>query len=299
MSNVIQFSINGDTNAEKVTDRVKQSVSALEKNMQGIESKFKSFGKDLFLSFAAPMVILNQAINMISGAIEKSRQEVRDALADAEKGENKYMSADVKASAKEIARAKQDALDRKNAEIAAEALVEEQMKRDPGVLGFGGEADAALAQYEAEGAKMGGLEAFKRDVKGALFYFGLSSMSKDKEMQDVFARRAAARVADSPEAKAEAAAAKQKEAAELQIAKQKELDSKPTSFKGPEGFSNVIGVGANPVMEAMTAQLEEQRKQTALLERMANAGFSPADGWLTAPASTAAPSRAALLRGRR
>ena len=296
MSNVIQFSINGDTNAEKVTDRVKQSVSSLEKNMQGIENKFKSFGKDLFLSFAAPMVILNQAINMISSAIEKSRQEVRDALADAEKGENKYMSAGVTASAREIARARQDALDRKNAELAAEAQVNEQIKRDPGTLGFGGEADAAIAQYEAEGAKMGKMEAFKRDIKGALFYLGLSDMSKDKEMQDVFARRAVEREKTDPTL---TAAAKQKEAAEMQIAKQKELDSKPTSFKGPEGFSNVIGVGANPVMEAMTAQLEEQRKQTALLERMANAGFSPADGWMTAPASAAAPSRAALLRGKR
>jgi hypothetical protein len=73
---------------------------------------------------------------------------------------------------------------------------------------------------------------------------------------------------------------------------------KESNFKGPEGFSNVVGVGANPVMEAMNAQLEEQRKQTALLERMANAGFSSADGWMTAPASTAAPSRAALLRGK-
>ena len=299
MSNVIQFSINGDTNAEKVTDRVKQSVSNLEKNMQGIENKFKSFGKDLFLSFAAPMVLLNQAINMISSAIEKSRQEVRDALADAEKGENKYMRAGVTASAREIARARQDALDRKNAELAAQAQVEEQIKLRPGTMGFGGEADAAIAQYEAEGAKMGKMEAFKRDIKGALFYLGLSDMSKDKEMQDVFARRAIERekaAGATPEA---AAAAKQKEAAEMQIAKQKELDAKPTTFKGPEGFSNVVGVGANPVMEAMTAQLEEQRKQTALLERMANAGFSPADGWMTAPASTAAPSRAAMLRGKR
>jgi hypothetical protein len=298
MSNVIQFSINGDTNAEKVTDRVKQSVSALEKNMQGIESKFKNFGKDLFLSFAAPMVILNQAINMISSAIEKSRADVRDALADAEKGENKYMRAGTTASAREVAARRQDALDRKNAKLAAEALAEEQAK-EGGILGFGGEADAAIAQYEAEGAKMGGMEAFKRDIKGALFYFGLSDISKDKDMQDVLERRAQARMADSPEAKAQDAAAKQKEAAEMQIAKQKELDSKPTSFKGPEGFSNVVGVGANPVMEAMSAQLEEQRKQTALLERMANAGFSPADGWMTAPASVAAPSRAALLRGKR
>jgi hypothetical protein len=36
-------------------------------------------------------------------------------------------------------------------------------------------------------------------------------------------------------------------------------------FKAPEGFGNVIGVGANPVMEAMNAQLEETKKQTQLL----------------------------------
>ena len=296
MSNVIQFSINGDTNAEKVTDRVKQSVSSLEKNMQGIESKFKSFGKDLFLSFAAPMVILNQAINMISSAIEKSRQEVRDALADAEKGENKYMRAGTVTSAREVSRRRQDALDRKNAKLAAEALAEEQGK-EGGFLGFGNEADKASLQFLKEST--GPLDFARRYGKTFLMNAGLKDFSKDEEFQQVLEKRAQARVAESPEGKAEVAAQKQKEAAEMQIAKQKELDSKPTTFKGPEGFSNVVGVGANPVMEAMTAQLEEQRKQTALLERMANAGFSPADGWMTAPASTAAPSRAAMLRGRR
>jgi hypothetical protein len=57
--------------------------------------------------------------------------------------------------------------------------------------------------------------------------------------------------------------------------KSKEAQEFPTlnkdkNFKGPEGFSNVIGVGANPVLEAMNAQLEEQRKQTALLEKIAS-----------------------------
>ena len=295
MSNVIQFSINGDTNAEKVTDRVKASVSNLEKNMQGIENRFKSFGKDLFLSFAAPMVILNSAINMISSAIEKSRQQVQDALRDAEKGENKYMRAGTITSAQEVARRKQDALDRKNAKLAAEALAEEQ-GGEGGFAGFGGEADKGIVQYLKEST--GVVDYLRRNTKASLMYFGLSSYAKDEEMQKVLEGRATARVADSPEGRAEAAAAKQKEAAEMVLGKQKELDSKPTSFKGPDGFSNVIGVGANPVMEAMTAQLEEQRKQTALLERMANAGFSAADGWMTAPASTAAPSRAAMLTGK-
>jgi hypothetical protein len=46
--------------------------------------------------------------------------------------------------------------------------------------------------------------------------------------------------------------------------------AKQANFKGPEGFSNVVGVGANPVMEAMSAQLEEAQKQTALLEKIAS-----------------------------
>jgi hypothetical protein len=53
---------------------------------------------------------------------------------------------------------------------------------------------------------------------------------------------------------------------------------KDSTFKSPEGFGNVIGVGPNPVMEAMNAQLEEQQKQTALLEKIANKdGAVPTD----------------------
>jgi hypothetical protein len=296
MSNVIKFSINGDTNAEQVTEKVKKSVSTLEKNIEGIEQRFKNFGKDLFLSFAAPMVLLNSAMNMISSAIEKNQQKVQDAHDLAVKGESRFVDKGTVTVARENENRRRELAERELAKIAAERETKEALEQG-GFAGFGGEADAVLAEYNKRN------EGFLGDMKSMMMYFGLTDMSKDKDIQAIVAERSAARVADSPETKArieaEAAAAKQKEAAELQIAKQKELDAKPTTFKGPEGFGNVVGVGANPVMEAMTAQLEEQRKQTALLERMANAGFSPADGWLTAPASTAAPSRAALLRGRR
>lgn len=273
MSNVIQFSINGDTNAEKVTDRVKQSVSTLEKNMQGIESKFKNFGKDLFLSFAAPMVILNQAINMISSAIEKSRAEVRDALADAEKGENKYLRAGTVTSAREVAQRKQDALDRKNAKLAATALAEEQMK-EGGFAGFGGEGDKALTQYLMEST--GVVDYLIRNAKASAMFFG--GTPDDEEFQKVLEKRASARVADSPETKAAEAAQKQKEVAEKQSDAQKALDSRSKTFGGAEGFSNVVGVGANPVLTAISAQLDEQRKQTAILQQIAMSGsYTPPD----------------------
>jgi len=71
--------------------------------------------------------------------------------------------------------------------------------------------------------------------------------------------------------------------------------SAPTSFKGPEGFGNVVGVGSNPVMEAMSLQLEEAKKQTALLESLNNK--SPGGGVPTDFTKTIQPSRAALLKG--
>jgi hypothetical protein len=45
-------------------------------------------------------------------------------------------------------------------------------------------------------------------------------------------------------------------------------DKTATNFKGPEGFSNVIGVGSNPVMEAMAAQTEIALQQLAELQKL-------------------------------
>jgi len=45
-----------------------------------------------------------------------------------------------------------------------------------------------------------------------------------------------------------------------------EKATKENSFKAPEGFSNVVGVGANPVLQALDDTLTEARKQTSLLE---------------------------------
>lgn len=67
-----------------------------------------------------------------------------------------------------------------------------------------------------------------------------------------------------------------------------------TSFKGPEGYSNVVGVGPNPVVEAMNAQLDETKKTNAILERIASPGsIVPQD--FTKP-NQAAPSRSYLLK---
>lgn len=59
-------------------------------------------------------------------------------------------------------------------------------------------------------------------------------------------------------------------------------------FKAPEGFSNVVGVGANPVLEAMTAQLEEQRLQTQLLQVIASSTPAPSADFTKEPVNNTA-----------
>jgi hypothetical protein len=280
MSNSVKYSVDGTTNADEVADKVKKSLSTLEKNIEGVENRFKSFGKDLFLSFAAPMVLLNAAMSSISAAIEKNRQAVQDAKAVAEGGGNRYMREGTVTSAQEAARRRQDALDRKNAKLAAAALAEEQ-GAEGGILGFGGEADKALFQYVKEGE--GFFNTAGRLYNATAMFWGINSMSEDEDMQKVLERRSAARVAEEPEmvakqkAAAEAAAAKQ--AAETKSDAQKALDVQGKgAFAGSEGFSNVVGVGANPVLAAVTAQLDEQRKQTFLLQQIAMGGsYTPPD----------------------
>jgi hypothetical protein len=298
MSNVIKFSINGDTNAEQVTDKVKKSVSALEKNIEGIENRFKSFGKDLFLSFAAPMVLLNSAMNMISGAIERNQQKVQDAHDLAVKGESRFVDKGTVTVARENENRRREKAEKELARIATERETKEALDQG-GFAGFGGEADEVIAEFNKRN------EGFLGDIQASMMYFGLTDMSKNKDIQAIVAERSAARAGSSPEAKAQAeaekAAAKQKEAAEAQIAAQKEVDKMPTSFKGPEGFGNVIGVGANPVLEAMASQLDEVKKTNDLLAQLVTSGGGRTSSWLDAPAgatSTAAPSRAALLRGK-
>lgn len=280
MSNIVKFSINGDTNAEQVTDKVKKSISNLEKNMEGIENRFKSFGKDLFLSFAAPMVLLNSAMSSISAAIEKNRQAVQDAKAVAEGGGNKYMREGTVGSAQEAARRRQDALDRQNAKLAAEALAKEQGDQG-GFAGMGTEADKALIQYANEGKTL--LDKFGRGLKGGLMMMRLMDYEEDEGVQQVLEKRSMARVANDPEMiarqKQVAAAAAAKQAAETKSDAQKALDIQGKgAFAGSEGFSNVVGVGANPVLAAVTAQLDEQRKQTAILQQIAMGGsYTPSD----------------------
>jgi hypothetical protein len=282
MAQSLELNIKTTSDVPQAMDKAKAATAGFSKQVEDIGRKFGTSFKDIFLSFLGPMALLTGAMAKIGQMIadnERKRAEANQAAID---GTNELMSAEDKYWARKNER------ENKTKEIAEEAKV----AREDVTLSF--------LQNDPRGKVMVEdiLNKLPPSMRASASFNMANNMSREKGTQD----KVQAMIAeDAAKANWEETKRKQNIAAERIRKEEEEAKAKApkdTSFKGPEGFSNVVGVGANPVMEAMTAQLEEQRKQTALLERIANGGTPSADGWMTAPTSTAAPSRAALLRGK-
>ena len=261
MSNVIQFSITGDTNAEQVAGRAKAAVGGLDKQMDGIGKKFGSGFRDIFLSFIGPMALLGTAMAFIGKMISDNQKKHDDANKAAIEGTNALMSAEDKYYANKLNNEKKSKEQIEEAKVAREDVTQAFLENDPRGKAIMDEIKAAMPPGMAAGAS------------------GLArNTAQSKPMQD----RVQAILAP------EAAAAGLDGAGPV-----------GNAFKSPEGFSNVVGVGANPVMEAMNMQLEETRKQTALLEviaRPATGGGVPVD--FTKDSTSSTPYRESMLTGK-
>jgi hypothetical protein len=247
-------------------DKAKAATVGFGKQVDDIGKKFSMAFKDIAFAFVAPLVLLNSTISYIGSAIAKAKQDTQDILDFAAKGESKYADKGAGEMARAAAgikqRDKEMAMGKEAKKEAARAYLD--AGKEQGVFGDS-EANLALKQYLDEGEGKGFAEQARRRVKHTAMFTGVTDIAGDTEMQDILSRRAA--MFNKGQAEPAAAAAAQ---AAAQKASDDAAKAKGTTFKGPEGFSNVIGVGANPVIEAMTLQLEESRKQTQLLETIAN-----------------------------
>jgi hypothetical protein len=262
MAQSLELNIKTTSDVPQAMDKAKTATVSFGKQVEDIQKKFSTAFKDIFLGFTAPMILLQGAISYITGAIEKAKQDARDGLDLLARGESKFATSEEQRAASFFKR---------RAELKEEQRLAEEGRAEI--------TKQVLTSSEFKDFVLP--DQFKRRLAAGE---SIASISRDKGLQ----QDALDFYKNSPEGR------KIVEGMDTG----KSSTAKTADFKGPEGFSNVVGVGANPVMEAMTAQLEEQRKQTALLERIANGGSPSADGWMTAPASVAAPSRAALLRGK-
>jgi len=242
MAQDLTVNIKTTSDVPQAMEKSKSAVVSFSKQVEDIQKKFSTAFKDIFLGFTAPMVILQGAISMISGAIEKAKQDAKDGLDLIAKGETVYATAE-EAKMAQFFKAKKAR--EEEIKLAKEGRVEmaREFLKTPEGQKIAMDMVISRGPYMQEGGELAAMQMMPRSPE--------------------FQKKALEAFLNSPEGKAF-----------KPIFEDKEAEKKAGSFKGPEGFGTVVGVGANPVMEAMTKQLEEQQKQTALLEQIANKGGS-------------------------
>jgi hypothetical protein len=259
MAQDLTVNIKTTSDVPQAMDKAKSATVSFSKQVEDIQKKFSTAFKDIFLGFTAPMILLQGAISYITGAIEKAKQDARDGLDLLARGESKFATSEEQKAASFFKR---------RAELKEEQRLAEEGRAEI--------TKQVLTSTEFKDFVLP--DQFKRRLAAGE---SISSISRDKGLQ----QDALDFYKNSPEGK--------RIVEDIDTSKpiQKSRD-----FKGPEGFSNVVGVGANPVIEAMTQQLDEAKKTNELLSQIANASGARTASWLNS-ANAPAPSRASMLAG--
>ena len=238
MAQDLTVNIKTTSDVPQAMDKAKSATVSFGKQVEDIQRKFSTAFKDIAFSFVAPLVLLNTAINYISAAIEKRKQDIKEAYDFAVRAESKYLDSETVVLAKTRAAKEQDEKDREMAKTAKQTEFTKFLEQ-PGMR-------------DKVADEIGGFRGFR--LKYGLDANSAEDMAKAADVQGVISKMIAPLV----------------DASKKTVEDKKQPAG--TNFKGPEGFSNVVGVGANPVMEAINAQLEEAQKQTALLQQIASKG---------------------------
>jgi|SanBayMetagenome_1026888.scaffolds.fasta_scaffold04249_3 hypothetical protein len=291
MSQSLEVNIKTTSDVPQAMDKAKTATTGFAKQVEDIQKKFSTSFKDIFLGFAAPMVILQSTISYISGAIEEAKRNAKEGLDLMARGDSMFVSAH----------------ERRMAAFFKERN-ERQKESESAKAGRAEVTEQFLKQNE-EGKKLRKELIWENLGNYLINPFFTTNMSKQEDVQ----KRAFDLWSQSTEGKAalqwEETQEKQKKAAET--AKKQEEDARkagkdvvstPSSSSLPTSMSgNVIGVGANPVVTALQEQQAIAREQLACLQIMASQGTGTPSADLTNKGATpdtpanASPSRAALL----
>lgn len=219
----LTVNIKTTSDVPQAMDKSKSAVVSFTKQIEDVQKKFSTGFKDIFLGFTAPMVLLQGAIQMISSAIAQAKQDAKEGLDLIAKGETVFATSDEKKMA--------NFFKAKAAREAEQKAVKDGLTEMTRLYLDSEEGKKVYMQFLKE---MGPIKFNEEDAKKQDF-----SISNPRLQQLALEAFLA-----SPEGKAYKPIFDDKNA------------EKAGTFKGPEGFGNVVGVGANPVMEKMTHQNE-------------------------------------------
>jgi len=263
MAQSLEVNIKTTSDVPQAMEKAKAATTGFGAQVEGIGKKFSNSFKDIFLSFLGPMAILTTVLAFIGKAIADNQRKNEEAHQAALNNTNELMSAQDRFYARKRENEKLTKEQIEQAKVKRENVTKEFLENDP-------RGKALVMEQVPEGA--GGLKR-KDFIRDSLI---ADQLAKRKQTQDIVQSLIAEDIKNNPAAA--------------------QALTGPTSFRTPEGFGNVVGVGANPVMEAMTMQLEEARKQTALLESLNNkspGGGVPVD--FTKPQPLNAASRSGSI----
>jgi len=246
MAQDLTVNIKTTSDVPQAMEKSKTAVVSFSKQVEDIQKKFSTAFKDIFLGFTAPMVLLQGTISIISSAISKAKQDAKEGLDLIAKGETVFASSEEKRMATLFKAKKQ-----REEELDLIRAGKEEMTRK-----FLTETESGKSIVSKE---MSGAVASQRPIPG------IDQLSKRADIQGEAVRR----FLESPEGAEYAKILAEQEA------KDTGKEQKAGSFKGPEGFGSVIGVGANPVIEAMTKQTEVLFEIKKVLENQAPGGGVP------------------------
>ena len=238
MAQDLTVNIKTTSDVPQAMSKAGAAASGFNKQLGDIGNKFSNSFKDIFLGFAAPMVLLQGAIQMITSAIAQAKQDAKEGLDLIAKGETVFATTEEKKMATLFKAKKQREEELKLIEAGKQEMTRQFLTETKEGQG--------MAQRIVSGA-----------VSAQLPAPSIDQMSKMKDVQG----EALDRFLKSPEG-AEYA----KILAEEDAKAASKDAQKPGTFKGPEGFSNVVGVGANPVLEKMTRQNEIMEEIKIILQ---------------------------------
>ena len=246
MSQDVTYNIKGTSDVPQQTEKAKKAMSEMDKQTAAIGKKFSEAGKDLFLSFLAPVALIHTAISFIGDAIAKARQDAKDAVDFAagvkvEDLNKSPVDAVTRFLAQKLKVDIRTQEEQKNAEVARREVTREFLVRDPrGQEYYRKNAPVDLASGMQESAA---ILAFNKDTQDAVF-------------------------------KMAAEDAKKALADEQQKTQDEKNKKEPALFAGD---NSTFGVGLSPQMNLLNQQVELQKQANEYLAIIANASGTTSD----------------------
>jgi len=238
MAQDLTVNIKTTSDVPQAMEKAKAATNGFNKQVEDIGKKFSTSFKDIFLSFLGPMALLTGAIALIGKLIADNQKRQEEANQSAIDGSNKLMSAEDRYYARKREKEEQSKQDIEEAKEQRITTTREFLQNDPRAAEiFGKDVLETQRKRSWIGMKVLADVAEKPNVQEKVFKIIAQDIKNNPEAGDAISG-----------------------------------DGKSDTFKGPQGFGSVIGVGANPVMEAMTKQTEVLEDIKTILQNQSTGG---------------------------